>query len=129
MAETKPSGFYAIIMDAFNRKDALGGAWCYPDQVPHKPHPGPFIVYHRIGGKLALFSELAAPDKRNARIQLEVWTKHPAEREQIVDAMVRIIAEHPQMEQLSEAADDYDRNVELYGSVFDVSVWWTRSTP
>lgn len=121
------SGYTAVVMRAFANNPTLGNALLYSDTAPRsRAQPQPIIVFERIGGVPLYFTEGQLGDRRNARVQLEIWTNHPASREAVLDRVLEIVAQSPDMEQLTEALDLYDENVELYGSRVDVSVWFPR---
>lgn len=91
-----------------------------PDWSMHRS----MVVYQNVGGVPVYFSEGDIADKRNARLQVAVWTKDPADRYALTNLLLRAVAKHPQMEPLTEVHDDYDNTLKLYSGQFDLSLWY-----
>lgn len=124
------TGMAKVIMEAFADAPGLFGAPVYAAQAPQlQPDSGVFITYETVGGIPITYSEADIPDKRNSRAQLEVWGPHPGVVADLADKMVAIAARNIRMTVLTEVVASFDRNVELYGARFDVSVWWDRNNP
>lgn len=87
---------------------------------------GETILFEQAGGVPLAFSEGALGDKRNARVQVNVWATDPLTRDKLVDRALEIAVRHG-FTQLTEPDADFDSNVELYSACFDLSVWWDRN--
>ncbi|WP_058358296.1 tail completion protein gp17 [Xanthomonas translucens] len=107
----------------------LGPGRCFPDVPPDVPPSGSFVIYQNVGGVPSYFSEGAVADKRNARVQLSVWATSPRTRYEVADALLGAFAARPETEPLTETIDDYEEILKLYGSRFDVAVWYPRFIP
>lgn len=107
----------------------LGPGVCFPDVPPDVPPSGSFVIYQNVGGVPAYFSEGALADKRNARVQLSIWSTSPRARYEASDALLSAFAAAAQTEPLTETVDEYEATLKLYGSRFDVAVWYPRFIP
>ncbi|WPJ54330.1 hypothetical protein RCIP0075_00008 [Klebsiella phage RCIP0075] len=119
-------GYAKVIQEAFKGSDKLPGLTITPEIAHDLSTHNPFLTYSQAGGQLVQYSEGVMADKRNARLQLDLWCDHPGRREQYLARMLDIIAAHPRMLALTEPVEGYDRNINMYHARFDVSVWWDR---
>lgn len=127
--------FLALVADTFRtgqpfhataHDTVLPKSWAIGKTNPQGEYGSVGIVFQNVGGVPAYFTEGNYAETRNARVQVIVWAASPGDRTIATDMLLRAVAKHPNMEPLTEAVDQYDRTVELYGSQFDLSCWWTR---
>lgn len=58
----------------FDTLGPLVGGKVYPLMAPDDVGNGPYIVWHAAGGQATNFMDGGQPSKKNARIQVSVWT-------------------------------------------------------
>lgn len=95
----------------------------FADSPPDNAGRAAHVIFQRVGGVPAYFSEGELPDKQNSRIQLFVWTERRELTQQLTTAILRIVARHPSMQPLTAPTDDYEPTLKIYGSRVDVSLW------
>lgn len=119
-------GYAKLMQTVFKDPAQFPGLIVSPEIAHDLSGSNPFLTYSQAGGQLVQYSEGAMADKRNARLQLDLWCDHPARREQYLARMLDIIAAHPRMQALTEPVEGFDRNITMYHARFDISVWWDR---
>lgn len=111
--------------DLFARLGSLVANKVYPDISPIGAQP-PYIVYQQTGGQPLSFVESAAPDKKNAEVELWIWAATRAAANALArsaeDSMVTSTTLRATT--LGAFAGVYDQEVELYGTVQKFSVWY-----
>lgn len=99
----------------------------YPDVAPAGT-VAPYITWQSIGGESLRYGDNTAPDKRNALLQVNVWSKTRLEAitmiRQVEDAICTSIAW--QATPQGEAVSDYESDTSLYGSLQAFDIWATR---
>lgn len=94
----------------------------YPDVAPTST-ARPYVTYQQIGGETIDPLDNSAPGKRNAVIQINVWSNTRSEANaishQIEDSM-RLMSARPQGASLS----DYDYDMLVYGAQQDFALWY-----
>ena len=99
----------------------------YPDVAPLAvAHP--YITWQGVGGQSIRFLDNTAGDKRNTRLQINVWatTRSGANSliRQIEDVLcaATVFVATP----LGEPVNDYDGETKTYGAMQDFSIFSTR---
>lgn len=108
LREAGVTGYDTVPLDSWDRKTTV-------------------VVYQGVGGVPTYYSEGALADKANQRVQMTVWATTPQGRSTAAQAIMQEVAAHPRMEPLTEQVDDYDSTLKLYGTRFDVAVWYDRN--
>ena len=84
----------------------------------------PYVTYQQIGGEVINPLNNDAPGKRNAVLQINVWSDLRSEAialmDQIEDAMRAFRAARPR----SARFNDYDPDMLVYGSQQEFSFWY-----
>ena len=99
----------------------------YPDVAPANTAT-PYVTWQALGGESLRYGDNTAPDKRNALMQINVWSKSRLEAvtliRQIEDAVCAssLWQAVPQ----GEARSIYESDTLLYGSSQDLNIWATR---
>lgn len=99
----------------------------FPDVAPATTAT-PYVTWQQIGGTAFSFTEGALPDKRNARIMVQVWAKSRIEAvtlsQQIEAALCASTAftAEPESAMVARVDDDTD----LRGAMQDFSIWADR---
>lgn len=95
----------------------------YPDFAPQNAVP-PLCVYQQVGGKAVNYLEPVASDKKNARMQITVWSKSRAEAATMIRRVEDLMVAEPVLASVIGAAiSRYDDVTELRGALQDFSVW------
>lgn len=88
----------------------------------------PYVTFQQVGGEVVTFVGREVPSKRNAEVQINVWSNTTAEASslalQIEAAMIGATAF--QAMPLSAFSADYDPDVPIYGAMQDFSIWADR---
>jgi hypothetical protein len=96
----------------------------YPDIAPDAELP--YITYQQVGGKPINFTDGATPDRKNARIQVDVWAATRLEASRInaeVETAIRALsALQPTV--LTGRTDTYDPPTGARGAMQDFSLWY-----
>jgi hypothetical protein len=107
----------------FNAMTALVAARVYPDIAPENT-PTPYITYQQVGGKPVNFLGAEYSDKKNARIQINVW-----DTTRIGVAILTRLIENAMVAAplygLIEGGvvASYEPELKLYGAMQDFSFW------
>jgi hypothetical protein len=110
--------------DIFDAIKGLVGNRVYPDLAPDKVAK-PYVVYQQVGGFGVNFMDSTIPSKKNARIQISVWS---GKRDEVatlarsIEDALRATASL-QATVLSAAVAVVDGETKLRGSQQDFSVW------
>lgn len=96
----------------------------YPGVAPPEAN-SPRITYHWIGGKPLNFLE-GVPDKRNGRLQVDVWAKLDTEAARIIRRVEDAIRLDPRLLGMSEsgAQSDHEPDTGLYARKQTFSIWF-----
>lgn len=88
----------------------------------------PYVTWQQIGGDAVTFIDNARPSKRNALVQVNVWSDRRIEANALIlsieDALT--VAEQFQARPSAAAASDFDADMERYCSRQDFSIWADR---
>lgn len=97
----------------------------YPDFAPSNPTT-PYIVYAQIGGEPLFFYGLESPSKRNATVQIRIWSKTREEAASVALAAAEALTESSTLQAfpLTEFSDDFDEMLQWYGTAQDFSIWY-----
>lgn len=111
----------------FNTLQALVGGRVYPDLAPDKVAT-PYVVYQQIGGESPTFLERGLPSKRNARVQVAVWSTTRAEASAIsLQAEAALVAATVfDARPIGDRTATYDPDAALRGARQDFTVWLDR---
>lgn len=103
----------------------LAGDRVFPDFAPEGT-ARPYIVYQAVGGDAINFVDGAPPGKRNARMQIAVWSDSRLEASsignQVEDAMRA--AGQLQVKVLGAAVSTFDEDTGYRGSRQEFSCWY-----
>lgn len=88
--------------------------------------PRPYAVWQQVGGIPVNFLEGVGSDKKNARIQIKVYSDTAAEAMTLMRQLENVMVVAPQLGFiLSGAVGLYDEETKLYGAMQDFSFWMT----
>ncbi|WBK39709.1 hypothetical protein [Xanthomonas phage L522] len=104
--------------------DPVFGGRVYADIPPDSPPLDAYAIYQRVGGVPVYWQEGGMPDKVNARVQIQIWSRSKQEAYLATVQVLRLVSEAPDMQVLSQPIDDYVRELKLYGSRVDISMWY-----
>ena len=99
----------------------------FPDVAPGNT-VRPYITWQQIGGMTINPLGNEVPDKRNAYIQINVWSNTRNEAVQLAQAVEASLLQATVFQARPNAAHiaSYDDDLLVYGTVQDFSVWATR---
>ena len=110
-----------LIFDALS---PLVSGRVYPD-VALDECDRPYITYQQVGGSAINFVEVTLPDKRNSRVQINVWADSRLEASvlagQVENALRAVVV--LQTTVLGASVSVYDMETKLRGSRQDFSFW------
>lgn len=88
----------------------------------------PYIVYSQVGGDALSFLEGTLPDKKNGRMQIDVYAKTRQERSSIALQVESAMSAAPafQSRAMGAAINNYEPDTLIYSSMQDFSVFSTR---
>lgn len=94
--------------------------------APPKDIVTPYIIYQRAGGKPVNYTDGAIPDRKNARVQINVWADSMAVADPIAEQVESILrgVRALQTEVLSQVLDTYDEETGRRGTMQDFSFWY-----
>jgi hypothetical protein len=86
----------------------------------------PYIIYQRAGGRPVNFADGAIPDRKNSRIQINVWADSMAVADPIALQIENILRQAPalQVSVLTEVLDTYDEETGRRGTMQDFDIWY-----
>lgn len=99
----------------------------FPDFAPTDT-TRPYVTYQQIGGAAVNFVDRVVPNKRNARMQINVWADTRisafATLQAIEDAirMTTVFQGEPE----SAPTSDFDADIPVYASRQDFTIWADR---
>lgn len=86
--------------------------------------PRPYAVWQQVGGVAVNFLEAAASDKKNARIQIKVYSDTATEAMTLMRQLEGVMVASPLYGYVIGAAIGlYDEETKLYGAMQDFSFW------
>jgi len=99
----------------------------FPDVAPAGTEE-PYVTWQQIGGSAFAFTEGALPNKRNARVQVNVWAATRLECNNIAQQIEAALAASPLFAATPESAlvAELDEFTDLRGAMQDFSIWADR---
>lgn len=96
----------------------------FPDFAPVSTQR-PYVTYQQIGGQVINLIENVAPGKRNAVLQVNVWSNTRAEALQISRAIEDAMRAATAFigRPISAAVADFDAEIPVYGARQDFTCW------
>jgi hypothetical protein len=96
----------------------------YPDLTPENP-TFPLIVYQQVGGTAGWYVENAMPDKKNARIQINVWAKTRVEANTLARLIELTICQSTLIaEPYGALTALYDDTLKIFGTRQDYGIFY-----
>lgn len=103
-------------------KDLVGNR-VYPEVGPAGVGR-PYITYQQVGGEPVNFIDSAVPSKKNARVQINVWSDGRPEAATIARQAEDALRAAPlQTTVLGAFTSTYEPTPKLYGTMQDFSFW------
>ena len=99
----------------------------FPDFAPTST-ARPYVTYQQIGGDAVNFVDRLVPNKRNARVQVNVWANSRADAVttmQAVEDAIRMSTVF-QGEPESAMSADFDADFPVYSAMQDFNIWADR---
>jgi hypothetical protein len=99
----------------------------YPDSAPASTAT-PYITWQQIGGDAINYVEGTLPDRRNARIQINVWDKTRIASTALMLQVEQALCAAPVFQCRVESAHlaTFDDDTDLRGCMQDFSIWALR---
>lgn len=95
----------------------------YPDVAPLNAAL-PLITYQQVGGQAVNYLEAVSSDKKNARMQVNVWAVTRAQSMTLIRQVEDEMCKMPILANVEGAAiARYDDQTKQYGAIQDFSVW------
>lgn len=95
----------------------------YPDVAPLNAGL-PLITFQQVGGSAVNYLGAASSDKKNARIQINVWSSTRLQAMQLIRQVENEMVKDPVLARVEGAAiARYDSETKQYGAIQDFSVW------
>jgi hypothetical protein len=94
--------------------------------APPKDVVAPYIKYQRVGGDPVNYTEGSIPDRKNARVQVNVWAASMAIADPLAVQAENILRQSTslQVSVLTEVLDTYDEETTLRGTMQDFDIWY-----
>lgn len=107
--------------------NANGSRRVYPTVAPDGVVP-PYITFQQVGGAAPVFLERAVPSKRNARMQINVWSTTQVGANAIALAIESTLVGATSVQAKPESAfvATEDEVTKLLGTRQDFSIWADR---
>lgn len=88
----------------------------------------PYVTFQQVGGDVINLLANAVASKKNAVMQITVWSDSPVEAGQVADAIeaALITTTTIQARPLAAAVDDYESDMERWGRRQDFTIWADR---
>ena len=97
----------------------------YPDIAPLDAAL-PLITFQQVGGTPFNYLGAESPDKKSARIQINVWASTRMQAMQLIRQIEDEMVKNPILARVEGAAiARYDTETKQYGAIQDFSVWVT----
>lgn len=99
----------------------------FPDIAPATTAT-PYVTWQQVGGSSMVYTEGTLPDKRNARIQINVWAKTRIEANALCMQIESTLCASPlfQAEPAGALLAAIDDDTDLRGAMQDFYVWADR---
>jgi len=99
----------------------------FPDFAPVST-TRPYVTFQQIGGEAVNMLDRFTPNKRNASIQVNVWSNTRAEAMTIIQSIEDAIRATTvfQGEPQSAPQADFDADIPVYGASQDFTIWADR---
>lgn len=102
---------------------ALVGGRVFPDVAPEGTEL-PYCLYEQIGGKPLNFLTPDVPDKKNALIQVSVWSKTRAEAMMLIRSIEDTLILEPFFAEVASGPRSaFDQETSERGAMQDFSIW------
>lgn len=101
----------------------------FPDVAPLST-PRPYITYQQIGGDDLSYVDDTLPNTRSPEVQLNYWadTRAAAKALALQTRDALMTSTEMQARPTSGLVDDYDEDMQRYGSRQDFSIWASGAT-
>lgn len=88
----------------------------------------PYVTYQQIGGAAVNMLDRWVPNKRNASIQVNVWSNTAAEAMTVIQSIEDALRMSVvfQAEPQSAPITDFDMDMPVYSAIQDFSIWADR---
>ena len=107
----------------FSALSPLVGNRVFPDTAPAATQT-PFITYQQVGGRSVDFLGAEYSDKKNARVQINLWCSTRLEAAQIIRQIENAMVLAPLYGSIEGAPiSSYEESLKLYGSMQQFSFW------
>ena len=106
----------------FGALSALVGGRVYPDVAPDDT-PTPYITYQQVGGRSVSFVDSTAPNKKNARVQINVWAATRTAASDLGRTVEDTLRTALRATALGALVATYDPETRLRGTRQDFSIW------
>jgi hypothetical protein len=99
----------------------------YPDFAPVTTQR-PYVTFQQIGGQAVNHLDRLVPNKRNANIQINVWSDTRLEANTLAQSIEDVLRMTTvfQAEPSSAITADFDADIPVYGTIQDFSIWADR---
>lgn len=99
----------------------------FPDFAPVST-TRPYVTYQQVGGEAVNMVDRFIPNKRNARVQINVWSDTRAEAVSVMQSIEDAIRMSTafQAEPVSAPMADFDADIPVYACIQDFSIWADR---
>jgi hypothetical protein len=96
----------------------------FPDFAPVST-ARPYVTYQQVGGQAIRFMDHAAASKRNARMQINVWSNTRAEAVTLAQSIENALCALTTMQCDPDAAltATFDADIPVYGCIQDFNIW------
>lgn len=103
---------------------ALVDGRVYPDVADEQtPTPTPYITYQQVGGRSVSFVDSTAPNKKNARVQINVWAATRTAASDLGRTVEDTLRTALRATALGALVATYDPETRLRGTRQDFSIW------
>lgn len=104
----------------------LGGKF-YPDTSPDRL-VFPFGIYQQTGGEAVVFGENVIPEERNARMQIEVWSRTRLEAAELMrEIEVALVGGFQACRPIGAMSAIHEEQQKIYGARQDFTIWHNDS--
>lgn len=112
-----------IELQIYSVLSSLAPGRVYPDTAPAGAG-FPYILYQQVGGKAVNVLEAKPMNKKNARIQIMVWSKKRNESTTLIRSIEDKLVTELRAYVEGASVSDFDFDSGLYGSRQDFSFWF-----
>lgn len=97
----------------------------YQDTAPENGVTYPLATYQQVGGRALWYSDKKMPDKKHARIQVNVWAKSRIEANQIARQIENALCTSSMIAEAYGAfTGDFNDALHIYGTRQDFGIWY-----